>query len=198
MSTVETTEMTSPTPPNPGASKIRSVPPPVRSVLTREVLEDHLEADVADPRNSIRRGGNWFYWVAGLSVVNSIIALSGGHVTFLAGLALSQIADAYAAHLGFVGPYFSIEIAVVIAVFLCGFGYLASHGSRAALITGMILYALDGVVFLLFSAYLPALFHGYVLFRMAQEWKARTRLERFQAESAALAATRPGPASPAV
>ena len=63
-------------------------------------------------------------------------------MTFLAGLAISQLADGYARHLGFVGPYFSLGIALVTAVFVCGFGYLSSCGSLVALIVGMSLYAL--------------------------------------------------------
>ncbi len=166
------------------------MPPPIRNGLTRRVLDSHREADLANLQTSIRRGGSWFYWVAALSLINSIIALSGGRVTFLAGLAVSQIADGVVHRLGFAEPSFSIGLDVVIAAFLCGFGYLSSHGSRAALVTGMILYALDGIIFLSLSAYLPALFHGYVLFRMATEWKARMKLERSRLESDSLAADR--------
>ena len=34
-------------------------------------IEEHLAG--------VHRGANWFYWIAGLSLVNSIIAVSGGN-----------------------------------------------------------------------------------------------------------------------
>ncbi len=159
-----------------------------RSELTRQVLESQIVPEANSLQYSIKRGANWFYWIAALSLINSIIAIAGGHFIFLAGLAVSQIADGIAAHLGFVGPYFSIIIDVVVAVFVCGFGYFASHGSRAALIVGMFLYALDGAVFLLFSAYAPAVFHAFVLYQIVQGWRARQKLDRLRADSPTLAA----------
>ena len=42
----------------------------------------------------LKNGANWFYWIAGLSLVNSAIFAFGGHVSFIAGLAYTQIIDA--------------------------------------------------------------------------------------------------------
>ncbi len=35
----------------------------------------------------VKSGANWFVWIAGLSVVNSIVGMSGGHLHFIVGLA---------------------------------------------------------------------------------------------------------------
>ncbi len=173
-------------PPRP---RIYSRPDPVRrSALTNEVLTETLSSDVNVLRQRIRTSAQWFYWVAALSLINSLIYLFKGDVSFLAGLAVSQIADAFAAHLGFFGPYFNLGLDLIIAFFVCGFGYLAAQGSRAALIVGMILYALDGGIYLLFSAYLPALFHAYVLYRMGRGWMARRQLDELVANSPTLQA----------
>ncbi len=167
--------------------KIRSRPDPLpRNALSNEVLSETLHSDVAVLRHTIRSGANWFYWVAALSLVNSIIFLFKGNVSFLAGLAVSQIADGFAANLGYFGPYFNLGLDLIIAFFVCSFGYLASHGSRTALIVGMILYAFDGVIYLLFAAYLPAAFHAFVLYRMAQGWMARRQLDELVANSPTL------------
>ena len=169
--------------------RIKSMPDPVpRGELTRMVMEEHMAVDVARLQQEIRAGTHWFYWVAALSLVNSLIAIFGGGVTFLAGLAVSQILDGIAVAMGNFGPYFAIGIDLVLAFFICGIGYLASHGSRAVLIVGMILYALDGVIFVLFSAFLPAAFHAYVLYRMWAGWLARRKLDQLRAESPAAAA----------
>ena len=164
---------------------------PSRGALTRELMGAHRANDGDLPRIPVdearlamtaRSGANWFYWVAALSIINSVISLSGGHVSFLAGLAIPQVADVYAAHLGYVGPYFSLGTDLVLAFFFCGFGYLTTHGSRAAFIVGMVLYVLDGAVFFLFKLWLPLAFHGFVLFQMIVGWRARQKLSRLRAE----------------
>src|SRR5574340_77246 len=40
-------------------------------------------------------GANWFYWIAGLSVVNSVIVLFGGAWYFLVGLGATQFVDGF-------------------------------------------------------------------------------------------------------
>ena len=35
----------------------------------------------------LRSGARWFYWVAGLSLVNTAAAFAGGHIHFVVGLA---------------------------------------------------------------------------------------------------------------
>ena len=182
--------MTPPAPSDPTPAQTTPSRNPYRSELTRELMrahrekeiETHLPTDEATLAASARAGASWFYWVAALSVINSVITLSGGHVSFLAGLSLSQVADAIAAHLGFVGPYFSLGTSLMLAFFFCGFGYLTTHGSRAAFLTGMVVYALDGLIFLLVPAYLPAGFHAFVLFNMIVGWNARQKLAKLRAE----------------
>src|SRR5437763_16327974 len=43
-----------------------------------------------------RNGSNWFYWVAGLSLVNSISLHTGGNVFFVVGLGVTLVADTLA------------------------------------------------------------------------------------------------------
>jgi hypothetical protein len=40
-----------------------------------------------------RRGTNWFYWVAGLSLLNSLLMHVGAQIHFLVGLGVSLLAD---------------------------------------------------------------------------------------------------------
>src|SRR3989442_13684974 len=43
-----------------------------------------------------RKGTNWFYWVAGLSLVNSAVILGGGSIFFVIGLGFTLRADSLA------------------------------------------------------------------------------------------------------
>lgn len=150
--------------------------------------------DVLELRAKARRGTQWFYWIAGLSLVNTLALLFKGNFSFLAGLGVTQIVDAVSNQmLGSAGPYVSVGVAVLAAAVLCAFGYFSARGSRAALITGMVLYALDGGLFLYFGDYLPAAFHGFVLFQLWQGWQAWQQIAKLRAESAGFAGAVDGP-----
>ena len=43
----------------------------------------------------LKSGASWFYWIAGLSLINSFIALSGSDYGFILGLGITRIIDAF-------------------------------------------------------------------------------------------------------
>ncbi len=43
--------------------------------------------------NQAKNGVNWFFWIAAISFINSIIFYFGGGLTFVMGLGLTQIVD---------------------------------------------------------------------------------------------------------
>lgn len=53
--------------------------------------------------NALKSGANWFYWIAGLTLVNTIAAMSGSTWRFILGLAITQIVDVVAQDLGSTG-----------------------------------------------------------------------------------------------
>src|SRR5215207_8255302 len=61
--------------------------------LSPEPEQEQIAADNYELINRARGGANWFYWIAGLSVVNSLIFLFGGNLSFFAGLGVTQIID---------------------------------------------------------------------------------------------------------
>src|ERR1044071_6443875 len=59
---------------------VPAAPAPVAAVRAADaVLEKQLKG-----------GGSWFYWIAGLSLVNSVLALSGSETRFILGLGITQ------------------------------------------------------------------------------------------------------------
>src|SRR5438046_3114443 len=42
----------------------------------------------------VKRGANWFYWIAALSVINSAAFIAEANFHFLAGLGVTELADA--------------------------------------------------------------------------------------------------------
>jgi hypothetical protein len=131
---------------------------------TREVLERH------------RRGGAlWFYWVAGLSLVNSLAALGGQHWRFILGLGVTQFADALAARSG----HGLAIVALVDAALVGGFvllGRCAQRGQVWAFGVGAAFYALDGLIFLAARDWIGVAFHVFVLVMTVRGLDAARRL----------------------
>ena len=112
----------------------------------------------------IHNGGNWFFWVAGLSLINSVIQHLGGDISFVLGLAVTQILDAgFRMFAGSLGMVVSIFLDVIVAGLFVFFGVLARHRSYWGFVPGLALYALDGVLYTLLGSALAVVFHIYVL-----------------------------------
>ena len=107
-----------------------------------------------------KRGANWFYWIAGLSLINSIVAVSGGQWHFVLGLGITEITDALhnpqARVLGYI-----IDLLVLGFFLTCG--YFAGKLQKWAFIMGMSFYLLDGGIMLLAQDWLGFAFHIYAL-----------------------------------
>jgi hypothetical protein len=132
-------------------------------------------------------GANWFYWVAALSLVNTIIAHSGGDRHFIVGLSFTAIVDAIAQEVGKQEPD-TATIATAIAIgFSCFvtlvavlFGWLSRKRWLAMFGVGMAIYVLDGLLYLLLGDILSAGFHGYALWSMASGFRAYRKLSKLE------------------
>jgi len=116
----------------------------------------------------MRSGARWFYWIAGLSVVNSIIGIAGGNLHFVVGLGITQAVDAIAKPLGNPGMVLDLIINGVVAGIFALFGAFATKGQKWAFLTGMVLYSLDGLLLLAAKDLLSVGFHAYALFAISR------------------------------
>jgi hypothetical protein len=119
----------------------------------------------------IRSGLGWFYWIAGLSLINSITYLFELESSFVVGLGVTQLIDALAlaiaqestAEIGLflrvIG--YAFDLALIVAFVL--FGIFGRKRVRWVIITGMVLYALDTILVLVFQDWFSALFHVLAL-----------------------------------
>ncbi len=132
-------------------------------------------------------GANWFFWVAGLSLVNTIIAHSGGDRHFIVGLSFTAIVDAIAQEVGKQEPE-AATIATVIAIaFSCFvtlvaalFGWMSRKRWLAVFGIGMGIYLLDGLLYLLLGDIMSAGFHGFALWSMFTGFNAYRQLSKLE------------------
>jgi len=124
----------------------------------------------------VRAGAHWFYWIAGLSCINSLIVITGGSVHFVIGLGISSVVDAMAKRVGNLGTVLDVVINGFMAGVLVLFGLLASKAQRWAFVLGMTLYAADGLLLLAFKDYLAAGFHAYALWAIYRGYQAAQQI----------------------
>jgi hypothetical protein len=145
-------------------------------------VQNHEEGNSA-AEEQLRNGANWFYWLAGLSLANSVVALLGANFVLIFGLGFTQIVDAIVAGVAQERPELTqlvvlvgLGVTIVSSGFFALLGWYANQKRQWAFILGLVLYALDAGLALLFGAYLSLAFHAWVLLALFQGLKALGKL----------------------
>ena len=126
-----------------------------------------------------QQGGDWFFWVAGLSLANTVLRVMHVPFGFFFGLGATDAA----ARLG-LGVGLTLAITVAISGLIALFGVFARRGARLAFLVGMGLYLVDALLCLLLTEYLEIAAHAYVLFRLFQGFQAARQLAALRAQQA--------------
>jgi hypothetical protein len=127
----------------------------------------------------VKSGANWFFWIVGLSIGNSVIALSGGGKRFIVGLGITSLVDAVAqeAKMGMGVPL--VVNAIAVGIFIA-FGLVARRRRKWAFLLGMLLYGLDGLLFVLVKDVFSIGFHLLVLYFIYKGMKANDQLNALE------------------
>lgn len=141
---------------------------------------------IAQLARRMSSGGTNFYWIAALSVINSIVSVFGGGMYFVVGLALTLLVDGFFLGMAdafpdakLIAQLIGLAISVVVSAFFAIFGYFAVKGKRWAFITGIIFYALDTLLMLFFQEWLGLLFHVFFLWGLVNGLRALNQLQKF-------------------
>ncbi len=121
-------------------------------------------AIVAQADSVVMSGASWFWWIAGLSVVNTVMIHSGTDRTFVIGLGFTMLADIIFKDLMVV----ALVIDVVVLSVFAGFGLMARKGHLWAFVTGIVLYTLDSLIYVLGQDWMSVGFHAFALFYMVR------------------------------
>ena len=114
----------------------------------------------------VKNGAGWFLTIAGLSILNSVLSMSGTGLHFIFGLGISEIVDAIGRQGGTTGSALGLVVNVFIAGVFLMFWNFARRGEKWAFLAGMGLYAVDGLILVPFKEFLSVAFHAYALFRI--------------------------------
>lgn len=119
--------------------------------------------ELQDIDKQVRSGGSWFYWVAALSLVNSLMAFFGGGGGFVIGLSVTQFIDALLSESGAGARVIGLGLGVLAAGVFALFGVFANKRQSWAFIVGMVFYGIDTLLTVLAEHWLGLAFHGWVL-----------------------------------
>ena len=119
----------------------------------------------------MRRGANWFYYVAILAALNAIVTMFTGMFGFALGFGVSYYVDGrMLTEIGQGSPesvrWAGVGINILIAGVFAAFGYFARKGSDIAFIVGMFLYVADAMLILMYRDSIGFAFHVLALFYM--------------------------------
>ena len=139
---------------------------------------DSVERQQLEQR--MKSGANWFYWIAALSLVTSIISLAGGNWAFLVSLGVTQLVDAVANvgadRVGWGVKVVALVFDLVAAGLFALLGMFAGKRQTWAFVVGMVLYLLDALVCLFIGFWLGLAFHAFALYSIFGGYKAGARL----------------------
>jgi len=140
--------------------------------------EDIINKEREQLETQIRNAGNWFFWIIGLSTINAIISVLGGGWHFLIGLGIIEVSATL--------PLNILIITYIQIAFAFGFlGFCAVRRDVWGFAAGMILYALDAVLLLLFRDWWSLGFHFLVLFFLYGGLKANLLYNKYYSQNEA-------------
>ncbi len=128
----------------------------------------------------VKTGAGWFLTIAILSLVNSILSMSGTHVRFIFGLGIAEFVDALAHQAGQSGVALDLIINGFVAGVFVLFWHFGRKGEKWAFMAGMALYIVDGLVMLYFKDLLAVAFHAYGMYRIYTGMSGIPALQKLQ------------------
>jgi hypothetical protein len=144
---------------------------------TANLIEQKLRAE-----RVVKAGASWFLMVGVLSLVNSVLSMSGTGIRFIFGLGIAEFVDAFAKQAGQVGIVPNLIINACFAGLFLLFWNFAKKGEQWAFFVGIAFYAIDALVMLASHDILAVAFHGYALYRIYRGVSGIKALKQFESQ----------------
>lgn len=128
-------------------------------------------------------GARWFYWIAGLSLLNLALYAVGSDLGFAVGTVIGFLLQGVIAFFAGETVAWFAHAPIIGLFFWLGRQALRGHGWAFA--TGGAIFALDAVLLLvLVQDWFGIAVHGFGLFGILQGWRAQRLLQRLPVASA--------------
>jgi hypothetical protein len=147
---------------------LKATPTPV--AVSPASTPQFAPATAGDPELDarIRSGASWFYWVAALSVINSILLMTNVGFGFAVGLGLTTITDVAFASM----PVAALAISIVCSAVIAVFGYFSIKRHSWAFIVGLLVLLLDTGLCVLIKSWISVAFHAWAIVSIFMAFRA--------------------------
>ena len=137
-----------------------------------------VSATVSDPalEQRLKSGASWFYWIAAMSLINSILVMTDAGISFAIGLGITRETDHALSNAGMTAKAITFAIDLLAAGVVAMFGFFALKKHAWSFIVGMALLALDTGLTVLEQAWLSTAFHVWALISIFTAFKASRAL----------------------
>ena len=144
-------------------------------------------------RGAVASAGRWFFWIAGLSLINFFILIAqspekieNGTVThFMLGLSITDFIAFFAVGSGNAAKLVASLIAAIPAGLFILFGVFAVKRKNWAFIVGMVLYILDALLYLAMQDWRSVAFHGIALYFLFRGLRLNNQLRHLEVKAEA-------------
>ena len=152
---------------------------------------DQTAQEIVKLNQQAKNSSRSFYWIAGLSFINSLITAFGGEFYLVMGLASTLFVDYLAVGMGQSAPEAVVVfkvVALVVSVIASGvfalFGFLAEKGKRWAYVFGMVFYGVDALIMLALQEWKGLLVHLYFMWVLFSGLRALNQLQKIIPQTA--------------
>lgn len=143
-----------------------------------------FEFEVESLTEDIQKAASWFFWIAGLSLINSLIFYFSAGVYFVVGLGISQFMDGFVTRIMNGPSWIALIPSLMISGFFIYIGYRSRKYDKWAFVVGVVVYTLDALIYMYIEEWMAVGFHIFALvmisrgfFKVFEYNKASKQLE---------------------
>jgi hypothetical protein len=118
-----------------------------------------VSSDISQLERRAKSGASWFFWIAGISIINSIILVAGGNWHFFLGLGITDIL----CYVFGEGNWSILLLNILIAGIFVLFGVFGRRFHTWSFVFGTALYVFDGLILAVIGDWFPVGFHAFAL-----------------------------------
>ncbi len=146
--------------------------PPILPYLMPQISANQEIIVSAD----VRKAAHWFYWKAGMTVINSILVMAGTYWQFFLGLTIPQLLGGLVIGISEMSDGANLGvfhgIILVISLFSAGvtalFGYKAGQGKKWGFVLGIIIFSFDALLYLVTLSFLGVIIHIIAIYTLCK------------------------------
>jgi hypothetical protein len=147
-----------------------------------------LAKKMASLENKIKYGASCINAIGLFSLINTFVYSGGGKISFVIGLGVTQVIDGLVKIGRVTGSSSSIStfafiIDLLISIAFIQMGRSAKNKNKNVFLAGLVLYALDSLVFLVFWSWIGLMFHIFFLYGIWAGYRALFEWQKLETET---------------